>query len=262
MSPILALALRVIPADLREKYSEIWRADNYASDGYENGADFKQFQFLSLGLQLRWQSDSFRLGRLAIRALIVIALVAVYAEFGLVRDMLVLLIVWWLIKRSDFRAIHSKRALEATGVHLVVSLCSFVLGLLVFITGGRIEEHEAHSFQTLAVLGNLVVALSFLTAACASFFWIADFVTTKNVFVTGKLFLVVAIGFLGIQWLQQARNVSELIDSASWVSSALAPLSRVQQVTSNLVLPLLLILSGLHALTRLRGKRRNQASIT
>lgn len=239
MPPISALAIRAIPADLREKYIEIWHAGQ-GTDGQEASKTlFTQWQLLSLGLHLRWQADSFWLGRMSVRTLVGLLLAVAYAEFGLFREILVLFVVWWLVRRSDFREIHARRALKATGVHLCVSMVAFAIGLLTYWV--RIGNHQDLSFvlKTLEFVGVTLLAASFLTAVVAGLFWFADFLSTNNVLVTGKLFSSLAVALQGIQWLQQSRNTAQLISSDAWLPVMLLPVSKIQQVTTNLVLPLL-----------------------
>jgi len=261
MPPISALAIRAIPADLREKYIEIWQA-GHDTDGHEaSKAFFTQWQLLSLGLRLRWQADSFRLGRLAVRTMVGLLLAVAYAELGLVREILVLFVVWWLVRRSDFREIHARRALKATGVHLCVSMIAFAIGLLTYWV--RISNHQdlVDFLKSMECVGVTFVAASFLTAVVAGLFWLADFLSTNNVLVTGKLFSSLAVALLGIQWLQQSRNTAQLIDSDAWLSVILLPVSKIQQVTTNLVLPLLacfMILTGVMEYRRRRNFDKTQ----
>jgi len=261
MPPISALAIRAIPVDLREKYIEIWQA-GHDTDGHEaSKAFFTQWQLLSLGLRLRWQADSFRLGRLAVRTMVGLVLAVAYAEFGLAREILVLFVVWWLVRRSDFREIHARRALKATGVHLCVSMVAFAIGLLTYWV--RISNHQdlVYFLKSMEFVGVTFVAASFLTAVVAGLFWLADFLSTNNVLVTGKLFSSLAVALLGIQWLQQSRNTAQLIDSDAWLSVILLPVSKIQQVTTNLVLPLLacfMILTGIMEYRRRKPLGRAQ----
>jgi hypothetical protein len=255
MPPISALAILAIPAVMREKYVEIWQAGQGA-DGHEASKTLlTQWQLLSLGLQLRWQADSFRLGRLAVRILAGLLLAAVYLEFGLVRDILVLLVVWWLIKRADFREVRSKRALKATGLHLCVSTVAFVLGLCRFWLMSSNNIYFAKPIQATEIVGNVMLAASFLTALASALFWLADFVFTTNVLITGKIFSSLAVALLGIQWLQQSGNAAELITSDDRLSNILLPISRIQQVTTNLVLPLLICFLVTTLIASVRSKR-------
>jgi len=110
-------------------------------------------------------------------------------------------------------------------------------------------------------VGVTFVAASFLTAVVAGLFWLADFLSTNNVLVTGKLFSSLAVALLGIQWLQQSRNTAQLIDSDAWLSVILLPVSKIQQVTTNLVLPLLacfMILTGVMEYRRRRNFDKTQ----
>ncbi|MEN9967331.1 MAG: hypothetical protein RL036_564 [Actinomycetota bacterium] len=258
MPPISALATRAIPADLREKYIEIWQA-GHDSDGHEaSKAFFTQWQLLSLGLRLRWQADSFRLGRLAVRTLAGLLLAAVYAEFGLVRDILVLLVVWWLIKRADFREAMSKRALKATGLHLCVSVTAFAFGLFTYWFRSGNHLNLVKLLKVAENVGITLVAVSFLTAVAAAIFWLADFLNTTNVLVTGKIFSSIAIALLGVQWLQQSRNTSDLIEPGGWLSSVLLPVSKIQQVTTNLVIPLLICFIAITAIYNGRKSKGTQ----
>jgi hypothetical protein len=248
MFSISALTLRVIPPDLREKYIEIWRAGKDSAEDEESKVYFTNLQLISLGLRLRWQSDSFQLGRLAVRTMVGLLLAVAYAEFGLAREILVLFVVWWLVRRSDFREIHARRALKATGVHLCVSMVAFALGLLTYWV--RISNHQdlVYFLKSMEFVGVTFVAASFLTAVVAGLFWLADFLSTNNVLVSGKLFSSLAVALLGIQWLEHSRNTVQLINSDAWLSNILLPVSKVQQVTTNLVLPLLacfMILTGI-----------------
>ena len=247
--------MHVIPAELRGKYTEIWRSDGDSVEGAGNRVFHRHLQLLSIGIRLRWHDATFRSIRVAIRILISCGLIGLYAQFGLFRDLLILLVVWWLIKRSDFREVHSKRALKATGLHLGVSIVAFGLGLFVYLIRASAGQVPFQGMPWLVALGNAVVMASFVTALGAALFWIADFFGTTNVLATGKIFSSLALLLLGVQWLQQSRNISELINPSPWLSNLLIPVSRIQQVTTNLVLPLLICFIALTTVTTYRTER-------
>lgn len=255
MVSILDLAVLVIPAELRNKYTEIWLADGEFVEGASNRTVHRHLRLLSLGIRLRWQDDTFRSTRVSIRFLICFGLIGLYAQFGLFRDLLVLLVVWWLIKRSDFREVHSKRALKATGLHLGVSIFAFGLSLCIYLIRTNAGQVPHQGMQWLVALGNAFVLASFATAVGAALFWIADFFRTTNVLVTGKIFSSLAVLLLGVQWLQQSINISELINPLPWLSNLLMPVSRIQQVTTNLVLPLLICFVALTSVMTYRTEK-------
>jgi len=255
MFSLVDLAVRVIPMDLRDKYYEIWQSDVESIAGPGNRHLHRRLQLLSIGMRLRWQDDTFRAMRLAIRILICFGLIGIYAQFGLFRDLLLLLVVWWLINRSDFRDIHSKRALKATVLHLCVSIFAFGAGLFVYLIRVHAGQVPLQGMPWLVNLGNTFVVASFVTAVGASLFWIVDFFTTTNVLMTGKIFSSLALLLLGVQWLQQSRNISELINPSPWLSDVLMPVSRIQQVTTNLVLPLLICFMSITTVMNYRTER-------
>lgn len=230
--------MRVIPGELRDKHYEIWQSDLESTEGEENPTLQQRLQLLSIGIQLRWQGDSFRSLRVTIRTLACFVLIGIYAQFALFRDLVILLVVWWLIKRLDFREVHSKRALKATGLHLGVSIIAFGLGIFVYMIRANNGQVPSQGLLLLVTIANAFVVASFVTAVSAALFWIADFFGTANVLVTGKIFSSLALLLLAIQWLQQFRNILDLINRSPWLSDLLIPVSRIQQITTNLVLPL------------------------
>lgn len=255
MPGILAVSLRIIPANLRDKYVEIWSADILSSEEADNQNFSTQLQFLALCLRLRWQADSFILGRLATRTLMGLFFGVLYAQFAQVRDILVLFVVWWLIKRSDFRAVHSRRALKATSIHLCVSTLAYLFGLLVYASRGYKILARDLGWQTLESVGYAFLAASLISAMTAVLIWLIDFLFTSNVLATGKLFSLLAVALLSIQWLQQSRNISELLNPSAWLSNVLVPVSKIQQLTTNLVVPLLFCFIAVTAVTNYRARK-------
>lgn len=252
MPSIEKLALRIIPKNLKEKYLEVWLAETNPSGGSGIRGWVPQGQFLWLCIRLRWQDEGSRAIRVTVWLACSVSILWLYAEIVFLRDLLELLIVWHMANSLDFRATHSRRALKATSLHLGVSFISFCLAVVIHTLSALKGQSPVGEIHWIALLASWTLGGSFLTAIGASLCWFADFWTTRNVLITGKLFSSLAAVFLGILWLQQLINVSNLIDPSSSLPSALKSVSRVQQVTTNLILPLLLALSALHFLNKLK----------
>ena len=252
MASIQQLALQIVPKNLKEKYLEVWLAEQNPAGRSGIRGLVAQVHFLWLCIRLRWQDDGFRVIRVTVWLACSIVILWLYAEIGFLRDLLELLIVWHMANSLDFRAAHSRRALKATRLHLGVSFTSLCLAVVVHTLGALKAHSPVGELHWIALFANWTLGVSFLTAVGASICWFVDFWTTRNVLITGKLFSTLAAVFLGILWLQQLINVSNLIDPSSSLSSALKSVSRIQQVTTNLILPLLLALSALHFFNKIK----------
>ncbi len=231
------LGLKLLPRSKREHYESVWLVEFETSKINGSNRGSRLVRFVMMALKLRWmQSMSFRS---VISLFLVAVLLFVYAEYMFLRNPILLFLFWLSMKKLDFRATTLRRSLLVTVVFLMTVSITHFYSLAIqslrnsgFSIGGVFE-------LALSAVGKVFVIFAIVSMLVSIFLWIIEFLSHPDVVKEGKILglpiALLAIGF----WSYEGLHWLEVFEIAKFSDALIVQLSRIHQVTSNLVIPLL-----------------------
>lgn len=247
------LALLLLPRNKREHYESVW-LDEFENSNLNGTNRFtKLIQFASMALKLRWaQSSPFRW---AVSLFAIVALVLVYAELMFLRNPILLFLFLLALKKLDFRAVSLKRSLMVTVVYLATVSITYLYS--VALQSLRIAGYVAEGpfAQALSATGKVLIVLAILAMIASICLWVIEFLSYPDVFKGGKILglpiALLAIGF----WVYEGLHWLDVFEIDIVADQLLVQFSRIHQVTTNLIIPLMVIWLIVLAWTKLRRNK-------
>lgn len=231
------LGLMLLPRSKREQYESVWLYEFEKSKLNGSNKASQLFRFVIMALHLRWtQSTSFR----RISSLFIVGvLIFIYAEYMFLRNPILLFLIWLALKKLDFRATMLRRSLLVTVAYLMTISITHIYSLAIQSLRNSGYATEGAFEQAFLATGKVFVSLAILAMVASILFWLVEFLCYPNVFREGKI-LGMPIAFLAIGfWLYEGLHWLEVFEIAKVSDALIVQLSRIHQVTSNLVIPLL-----------------------
>jgi len=248
------LGLILLPRNRREQYKSVWLSEFENSNLNGSKGITKLTRFVSMTLNIRWAQS--KLFRMVTSVLLTGALVLVYAQFMILRNPLLLLLLFFLaFKTLDFRETILRRAILATILNLAIISITHVYSA-VFQTFRTAKYDNAEPlYPMLKSVGQALVLLAILGLLACLFFWFLELLSHRDV-VSGGRFLGIPIALLASGfWSYEAVYWLEIFEIAKVPDQLIVQLSKVQQITSNLVIPLLFIWLAILTENKFRHKR-------
>lgn len=248
MGNVSKFAFTIIPAEDRRRYFEITQADSLFESRAGRRNPWSAFELYWLAAQLRWYSKGFRSWRWIFRVLILGLLTLLYLISSPCRDAVLAVSFLLLNQQTDYRRHWQKKALSFSVFHFAVAFSAGLFAIVSRRITGINRFATGYLDAGFHSIASGLLFLSCITAATACLMWLVDFVTTRNVLARGKLFALTIVCFIAIQWFTQASSYATLIGADGWFPEIFTRVSKLQQVTTNLVLPLSFVWSLQHVI--------------
>lgn len=245
----------LIPREFRSKYAEIIESERTGDREQGEKRLVYLMRYLFLGFRLRLEHESFASWRISLYVITLLFLSYLYIQVFISRDIVFLIVIWMTLQKLDFRERSTRNALKVTLVHLGVSLFSDVISIGLHLIGlqGRFWVREISGIAS--SMGNMLESLSLFTAAVCLTFWLVDFLLTRNVLVTGKIFSVTLAVFFLMNSTLKVSNRLSLVGASAHDQHFWVELSKLQQTFTNLMIPILVGFLGLSAVRTIHNRR-------
>lgn len=247
------LGLILLPRNRREQYKSVWLSEFENSNLNGSKGITKLTRFVSMTLNIRWAQS--KLFRMVTSVLLTGALVLVYAQFMILRNPILLLLFFLALKTLDFRETILRRAILATILYLVTISITHLYAVAFQVFRSSKYSNTEPLYQILKTVGQALALFAILGMLACMLFWFLEFLSHRDVVSGGKILgiptTLLAVGFSiyeGLYWL-------EIFEIASLPDQLIVSLSKAQQTTSNLVIPLLFIWLAILAWKDLRQKK-------
>ena len=255
---IFELAIKILPVEKRSEYAEEWAEVDGSWPEGKIRRRLHSLDFLRASISIRLQDNPWNY---AAGVLVAIALLTLcYLSSWFARDFVIAIIFLVMRRLIDFRQRFAAVASFVTTIHfilvgLVVSLFAIIDGLLP-----NLDNNDALVIHFLKSFLACVAACSVVAALLATVLWLADAVFASHrtlLFRAVSLFFVFA---LGTYWLFEISSYLSTIGALLVPNEVAAELSRIQQRTTNLILPVGLTLATLWFITYRDAKRHAKSN--
>jgi hypothetical protein len=254
---ILKLAIKILPLDKREAYTEEWSEVHGHWPSLRTHRALHALDLLRASISIRLQQSAFNSSVVAVGALIILS--AIYLGSWLARD-LVFAVLFLILRRiTDFRKTLSIRASLMATLHFgLASVVVWIFGFVNWVLPD-LKNDDVALFMLLKFFLCCVAACSLIAGVASMVLWLLDAMSADR--SLGLRALAIFLNFaLATYSLYEISYYVSTIGGVVVPADLVVQLSRIQQRTTNCILPAGLALAALWSIAFLNAKRRSLSS--